>query len=89
MVDSKVLPDLEYAQNLIGTTRNPLGTGRFRSEISVQLGRRGAQKSTAIALHWMSRGRRALEEQQSLLARLNHLGRFPLRQNGLLLGAAL
>src|SRR6266571_3212633 len=31
----------------------------------------------------------ALEEQQSLLAQLNHLGRFPLQQNGLLLGAAL
>jgi len=30
-----------------------------------------------------------LDEQQSLLARLNHLRRFPLRQNGLLLGAAL
>ena len=37
MVDSKVLPDLEYAQNPIGTTRNPLGTGRFRSESAWKL----------------------------------------------------
>ena len=37
MVDSKVLPDLEYAQNPIRTTRNPLGTGRFRSESARKL----------------------------------------------------
>ena len=43
----------------------------------------------SITLHWMRRGRRALEEQQSLLAQLNHLGRFPLRQNGLLPGDEL
>ena len=43
----------------------------------------------SIALHWMRRGRRTLEEQQSLLAQLNHLGRFPLCQNGLLPGDEL
>ena len=32
MIDSKVLPDLEYAQIQIRTAQNPLGTSWFRLE---------------------------------------------------------
>ena len=43
MVDSKVLPDLEYAQIPIGTTWKPLGTGRFRS-VPLRIHSESAQK---------------------------------------------